>query len=70
MSAFALRTVRQALNLSQSQMAHVLGCNQSTVSRIERGKQEPLPENQEAITNNLRQLFGTSLKRLQEDLKL
>ena len=44
-----IRTLRQAMNLTQDQLAHRIGVNKITVSRWERGTMKPNPNAIQAI---------------------
>jgi transcriptional regulator with XRE-family HTH domain len=44
-----VRALREALHMTQEQMARELDCSQATISRLERYSDEPAPELQERL---------------------
>lgn len=57
-----LREIREARDLTQRQVARLLGLTQITLSRIERGQREMEP----AILEHYRRLFGVSREAFPE----
>jgi len=49
----AVRTIRGAKKLSQSEFSKIIGIDQSLISRIESGKRKPSIKNLEAISEKL-----------------
>lgn len=49
----AIRTIRAAKKLSQSEFSEIIGIDQSLVSRIESGERKPSIRNLEAISEKL-----------------
>lgn len=53
MNGKKIRELRRNMGLSQIDLAHLVGVDQGTVSRWERGKESPRPTNQAALQNAL-----------------
>lgn len=48
-----VRKLRRMLGLTQGQLAEICGCSQSTIAKIEQGKQKPSIELAEVLANAL-----------------